>query len=133
MRPGILAGIARQTARHIEHLGLAQHPRIQELEQAPQFAQMVLHRRAAERQAMRAAQQAHGFGRGRGRVLHRLRFVQHHVVEIHFGQLRRIAQQGAVGGQHQIVLRDQRGVARQAGVLQHAQLRREALPPRRAS
>src|ERR1035437_2375313 len=39
--PGILPRIARQPARHIEHLGLAQHARVEELEQAPQFAQMV--------------------------------------------------------------------------------------------
>ena len=75
---------------------------------------------------MRAAQQAHRLGGFGGGVLDGLRFVQHDVVEFDFGQLGRIAPQRAIGGQHQVVLPDQRGVARQAGVVQHAQLRREA-------
>jgi hypothetical protein len=75
---------------------------------------MVLYRRAAEGQAMRAAQQAHRFGRGGGGVLDGLRLIQHDVVEFHFRELGGVAQHGAVGGQHQIVLADQRRVARQA-------------------
>ena len=46
----LLARIARQASRHLQHLRLAQHAGIQELEQAPQFAQVILHRRAAQRQ-----------------------------------------------------------------------------------
>ena len=61
-------------------------------------------------------------------VLDGLRLVQHHVVELDLGELGGVAEQRAVGGQHQVVIGDQRGVARQAGVLQDAQLRRE---PRR--
>ena len=110
--PRFLAGIARQSAGHLEHSGLAQHARIEEFEQAPQFAQVVLHRRAAERQTMRAAQQAHRFGGSRGGVLDGLRFVQHHVIELDLGQLRGIAQQRAVGGQHQVVLRESASVSR---------------------
>ena len=55
-------GIARQPARHLQHLRLAQHPRIQELEQAPQLADMVLHRRAAQCQPVLAAQQPDRLG-----------------------------------------------------------------------
>ena len=96
----------------MKHARRAQHARIQELEQAPQFAQMILHRRAAERQAMRAAQQAHRLGRRGARVLDRLRFVEHHVIELDVRQPRGIAAQRAVGGQDQIVRRE---VARRRG------------------
>ena len=46
------------------------------------LAQMILHRRAAERQAMVAAQQAHGLGRFGAGILDGLGFVENHVIEL---------------------------------------------------
>ena len=51
-----------------------------------------------------AAQQADGLG-GRGvGVLDGLRFVEHHVIELDFGELRGVANQRAVRGQDEVVL-----------------------------
>ena len=56
-------------------------PGIEELEQAPQLAEMVLDRRAAQREPVPAAQQAGRLRRLPCGVLDGLRFVEHRVVE----------------------------------------------------
>ena len=108
----------------------AQHARVQELEQAPQLAQMVLDRRAAERQAMVAAQQARRLGGLGARVLDGLGLVEDHVVEADVLQEGRVAAQRAVGGEHEVVVLEvlARADAPGARVVEHAQLGRE---PRR--
>ena len=112
----------------------AQHAGVQELEQAPQLAQMVLDRRAAERQAMVAAQQARRLGGLGARVLDGLRLVEDHVVEAHVLQERRVAAQRAVGRQHEVVVLEVLPGADAPGarVIEHPQLGREPrrlLPP----
>ena len=74
-----------------------------------------------------AAQQPRRLGGRRGGILDGLRFVQHHVIELDFGQAaarraaacRRWSAPGRARG-------SLASVARRAGVFQHAQLRREA-------
>ena len=61
--------------------GGAEHAGVEELEEAPQLAQVVLDRRAAEREAMVGLEQAGGLGGLGGGVLDRLRFVEDDVVE----------------------------------------------------
>ncbi len=73
-----------------------QKPRHQEVEQRPQLFEIVLHGRSRETQPMPSAQSAHGARRLTARVLDRLGFVQHQVVE---GVLR---QQLAIPHQHRI-------------------------------
>ena len=68
-------------AAQLEHRERAEHARVEELEQAPELAEVVLDRRAGERQAMAAAQQARRLRRRRARVLDRLRLVEDDVVE----------------------------------------------------
>src|SRR5262245_51259179 len=48
--PRLFAGVSRGAAREFETRRRSEHPRIQEFEQAPQFAQMVLYRSAAQSQ-----------------------------------------------------------------------------------
>ena len=69
---------------------------------------MILHRRAAQRQPMIAAQQADGLGSCRIGVLHGLRLIQHHVIERHLGEFRGIANQRSIRRQHEIVIADPR-------------------------
>ncbi len=125
--PGLGGRIAQLLGARVQGGGGSQDPGVQELEQAPQLAQMVLHRRAAQRQAIPAAQQAGGLGRLAVRVLDRLRLVQDDVVEFHLPERRHVLAQGAVGGEHQIPAGEGIAVSRpaDAGVIEHAQPRRE--------
>jgi hypothetical protein len=88
---------------------------------------MVFHRRAAEGESMRASQQAHGFGRFCSRVFDGLRFVEHEVIELDVFESSGVAAQSAVCRQHQIVAGEIAHAPRCAGVIEHAQLRSEAL------
>src|SRR5262245_61963562 len=56
--PRLFAGVSRGAASKLETRGRSEHPRIQEFKQAPQFAQMILYRSAAQRQAMIAVEQS---------------------------------------------------------------------------
>ena len=64
--PCLLVGLAAGASRSKTD-ALPSMPGIEELEQAPQLAQMILDRRAAQRQAMVGLEQAHGLGRLRWR------------------------------------------------------------------
>ena len=70
------------------------------------LAEMVFDGRPGECQAMTAAQHARRLGRCRRRVLDGLRLVQNHVVELVFGQTRRITPKRSVRGDHEIVVGD---------------------------
>ena len=87
---------------------------------------MIFHGRAAKRQPVASAQQTRGFGRFGAGVLDGLRFVEHHVIELDVLELRGVAAQRAVGGQHHIVIGEAMHIARQAGMIEHPQLRSEA-------
>ena len=67
----------------------AEHARVEELEDRPELAQVVLDRRAAHRQAILAAEQAGGLGGLAVGVLDRLRLVEDHVVELELARARR--------------------------------------------
>ena len=54
--PRFFARIARQPAGHLQHFCLAQHAWVQEFEQAPQFAEVILHRRPAQHHPVRSTQ-----------------------------------------------------------------------------
>ena len=69
----VAAKLRRQRAA--EHRCGPEHPWIQELEQAPQLAEVILYRRPAEGEAMRAAQHASRLRRRGRRVLDGLRLV----------------------------------------------------------
>ena len=75
-------GLRPSDRRRLERRRRPEHARVEELEQAPQLAEVVLDRRAAQRQAVLALQQAGRLGRGRCGVLDRLRLVEDHVVEL---------------------------------------------------
>jgi hypothetical protein len=110
--------------------GGAEHARVQELEQAPQLAEVVFDGRSAQREAVPCPQQPRRLCRRARRVLDRLRFVENDVLERDLRQVRRVATHRAVRRQHQVVL-DQlvpQRLAPGAGVLEHPQSGRE---PRR--
>jgi hypothetical protein len=65
---------------------------------------MILDRCAAQGQPVLRLQNPRRLGGHTRSVLDCLRFVEHDIVEWHFGQFRSVAAQGAVGGQHQIVV-----------------------------
>ena len=71
----LLAGL-RRWRRLEDRRAVPSMPGIEELEQAPQLAQMILDRRAAQRQAMIGLEQPRGLGRPRAGVLDRLGFVE---------------------------------------------------------
>ena len=72
----------RQLSSQIEHAAAAEQAGVEEIEQAVQLAEVILDRRAGEREPMIGAQQPHGLRRGRARVLDRLRLVEDDVVEM---------------------------------------------------
>ena len=123
----VVSGPARG-ARRREERRRAEHARIQEVEQAPQLAEVVLDRRAAEREPVIRLEQSRRLGRAGARVLDRLRLVQDRVVERDLLQVTDVPAQRAVGGQDDVVLGDAvEGVApAAAGEIEHAQRRREA-------
>ena len=82
----------------------AEHAGVEELEDRPELAQVVLDRRAAHRQAVPAAEQPGGLGGLAVGVLDRLGLVEDHVVELDLRQLGDVGAEGAVGGDDQVVL-----------------------------
>src|SRR4029078_11535526 len=88
--------VTRERPRVAEQAG------IQEIDEAPQLAKVVLDRRAAEREAMPPAQQTRGLGAGRRGVLDRLRLVEDHVLELDVLQLNRVPSQRALRRSHQM-------------------------------
>ena len=80
----ILVGSARRATRQLEYAGRSKHARIEEFEEAPQLAQVVL------------------------------------------DKLQRVAPQRSVGSHDRVISRETVAGARQASVIEHAQLRREA-------
>ena len=55
--------VAGAAAGELEHRGVPQHAGIEEFEQAPQFAEVIFDRRAAQGQPMVGLQKPHGLGR----------------------------------------------------------------------
>ena len=84
----------------------AEQAGIQELEQAPQLAEVVLDRRPAQRQPVLRADQPRGLGRRRVRVLDRLRLVEDRVLELDVLEEQRVAPQRAVAGEDDVVVAD---------------------------
>ena len=98
-------GVARNLFGDIlENRRRAEHARIEELQQRPELAQVVLHRRAGHRQAMVGLQQPAGLRPLRVGVLDRLRFVEDGVVEAEVLELDDVPLHRAVGRDHQVVL-----------------------------
>ena len=131
-------GLGQQDAVHLLERGAgpdvlledrvaAEHARVQELEDRPELAQVVLDRRAAHGQLVAAAQQPGGLGRLAVGVLDRLGLVEDRVVELEVGQLGDVGAHGAVGGDDQVVVGERlaEGVAAGAGVVEHAEPRGE--------
>src|SRR5579863_4321091 len=87
---------------------------------------MVLHRRAAEHQAMPSAQEPRRLGGSSRGVLDGLSLVEHNVVEVDVLEPKDVAAQGAVSAEHEIVGGEVTAVAIEAAIVKHAQLRREA-------
>ena len=104
----------------LKHRRRAEHARVEELQQRPELAQVVLHRGAGHGQAVIGLQQPAGLGPLRVGVLDRLRLVQDGVVEAEVLELDDVALHRAVGGDHQVVLVEVvgQGAALQAGVVQ---------------
>ena len=104
----------------------AEQSRVQKVEQAPQLAEMVLDRRAAQREPMLAAQQPRGLGPGGCGVLDGLRLVEDRVLELDVLQLQRIAPQRSVGREHEVVPVEPVDRPRAAAEVEDAELRRES-------
>ncbi len=117
-----LAGLRRElacrTAHGAEVRQAPEEPRIQELEQAPELAQVVLDRRAGRDQPMPRPHAAHGARAGRVRVLDRLRFVEDAVVELDRRESIDVALERAVRGEHDVELREGRRVAAAFGAVE---------------
>ena len=86
-----------------ELAGVAEPAGHQEMEQRPEFAEVVLQRRAGQAQAMPCRQLAGGDGGLGGGVLDVLRLVEDQQVEPLLAQLGGVAWQQGIGGQHQVV------------------------------
>ncbi len=110
----------------LKRLRRSEQARVQELEEAPQLAEMILDRRAAQRQPMSRPKQPRRFRRRGRRVLDRLRFVENRVVELDRVQSRGVAPERAVGRQHEIGARQRPGITLRTRVVRNLQLRREA-------
>jgi hypothetical protein len=112
-----------------ELAGVAEPAGQQEVEQRPEFAQVVFQRRAGQAQAVPRVQLARGLGGLGPGVLDVLRLVEDQQVVLLFAELLGVARQQRIGGEDQVMLGDPREVAAAAGAMQgeHAQLRGEAL------
>ena len=111
-----------------EILAVAQQPRHQEGELAPQLAQIVLHRRAGQAEPVPRRQRRHRAGRLAVGVLDRLRLVQHdHVPGQPFQEID-VARHHAIGGDDDVGAVDvgQLAVAVDAMQHHHPQMRGEA-------
>ncbi len=126
-RDALAVGGARR-GEVLEDRGAAEHPRVEELEERPQLAEVVLDRRPAEREPVLCLEQARGLGGARRLVLDRLRLVEHRVVEVDRRELGDVAAEDPVGGEDEVdVLEMLAGLeAIDAGVIEDAQPRGEA-------
>src|SRR4051812_34443690 len=127
-RPGLLAGFAEAAVGLADLRGLAEHARVEELEQAPQLAKVVLDRRAAEGQAVLRTDQPGRLRRLAARVLDRLGLVEDGVIEAVVLEVDDVSPERAVGGQDDVaVVEVFPGLtAADAGMVEDAELRREA-------
>ncbi len=94
--------IAVRLVQLVERLRRSEQARIEEVEQAPQLAEMVLHGRAGQREPLPSAQQPHRARRLRTRVLDRVRLVEDDAVEGEVGEPGGIAEERAVGREHEV-------------------------------
>ena len=81
-----------------EPLVAAEEPRHEEVEDAPQLREAILHRRAREREPQTGAQAIHGAGGLGGVVLDVLGLVEHHQAPFDTRELRAIDAHAVVGG-----------------------------------
>jgi hypothetical protein len=123
--PLLVAELPRTAA---EDAGPPRHAWIEELEQAPELAQVVLDRGAGEGQPVLRPDQARRLGRIGAGVLDGLGLVQDGVVEAGLLEEQRVPAQRAIGGQHHVGLAEVGRLpgAGVPGVLEDPQLRREA-------
>ena len=98
---GVAAGGLDQVA---EPGAGAQHAGVEELEDRPQVAQVVLDRGAGEGQAVVGLQQTCRFRTLAGGVLNGLRFVEHGVVELHFFERVDVAPHQPEAGDDQVLV-----------------------------
>src|SRR5690242_12929195 len=62
-RARVIVDLLAAARCHLEHFGAAEHPGVEEFEEAPELSQVILDRRSAERQAVIGQQKARGLGR----------------------------------------------------------------------
>ena len=79
-----VVGLRIRRGRRREGRRRAEHAGIQKVEQAPQLSEMILDRRATEREPVRGLEEPRRLGRAGARVLDRLRLVENRVVERDF-------------------------------------------------
>ncbi len=105
----------------------AEHPGVEELEDRPELAQVVLDRRAAHRQPVPRPDEPGGLrGLALG-VLDRLRLVEDHVVELDVRQLGDVGPEGPISGDDQVVVAEllAERVAARPGVVEDPEPRGE--------
>ena len=122
-----LAGGAGRLDEITEASRPTEHPRIEELEERPELAQVVLDRRAREREALAGVEQPTGLGDLTGGVLDRLRLVEHDQVPLDLAELEHVATQQCVVRDEHVelgeVFQDSRSIG--TGVGHRPQLGRE--------
>src|ERR1700722_13430662 len=126
-----LSGVGVETSRRAgrrEGAAGSQHPGIQKLEQAPQFAEMILHGRAAEREPMLSLQKPDRFSRFTRAVFDGLGFVENQVIKFVILEEHRVIAAGAVGGDDEIVVAEIVGgfFAQRASMIENADSRRKS-------
>ena len=128
LRALVLGPFDRPGKAQVELVAGAQQAGIDEAEQVPQLAQVVFQRRAGGHHAEVALQGHHGLRALGGRVLDRLRFVEHDVVPADLGKHRCFELQQAIADDDEVERTGfvQHGGAVAAAEQLHVQGRREA-------
>ena len=116
---GVAVLLDRRAERLLEARRAAQEARHQEVEQAPQLAQVVLQRRARQAQPVPRVQARHHLRRLGAGVLDVLRLVQHHQVPGLGQPLFTVALQQRVGRDDQVVLCEAGGLRMPAAAVPH--------------
>ena len=106
IRPHSTRHHIRRTAttdkKSLESRGVAKLARIEKLKDAPQFTNVIFHRRARHGQSMTSAQQAAGLGRLTAGILDRLCFVQNNVIKLNFTMPYDVATQRSIRCENKI-------------------------------
>jgi len=120
---GVGVGIAERGLGVDEDRGGAEHSGVEEIEERPEIAEVVLDGGSGEGEAMVAFDEADGFGGFGGGVFDGLGFVEDDVIELDILEELDIPAEGAVGGDDDVVIHEGLAMAGafDAGVVEEAE------------